>query len=529
MAVGDLFEGYLASLESSSRIGRSHDEVFDTLGGSYDHYADVVSVVSEMSSDDVALRASRLARAFMDQGVTFDLDGEERPFPLDVVPRIFTGHEWDVISEGVAQRVRALESFLDDIYNSARILHDGLIPQQLITSSPGFLRAVKAVNPPNGVRIHVAGIDIVRDSDGSFAVLEDNLRSPSGVSYVLANRAAMARILPEIFWGQRVQLVADYPARLVQSLRRAAPAGVSDPNVVVLTPGVFNSAFYEHALLARLMGVHLVEGRDLTCHGVDVFLQTTDGEMPVHVIYRRVDDEFLDPLHFRPDSLVGCPGLVNAARAGRVTVANAIGNGIADDKLMYAYVPEMIRYYLNEDPILKNIETYRLVDEDECERALKRRDELVFKRVDGSGGKDMLIGPYATTSELDRMEKAVRSEPRAWIAQRTVSLSTSPTWIDGQLVPRRVDFRPFAVNDGERIWVMPGGLTRVALQKGSLVVNSSQGGGSKDTWVIGGTQPVPVNSPTQVLTPKAGPPMDAGPLMQDDQEQQQQQQQQQQQ
>jgi uncharacterized circularly permuted ATP-grasp superfamily protein len=526
LAVGDLFEGYLASLESSSPIGRSYDEVFDTKGGSYEHYADVVSVVSEMSSEDVGLRASRLARAFMDQGVTFDLDGEERPFPLDVVPRIFTSGEWQVISEGVSQRVRALESFLDDIYNSARILHDGLIPQQLITSSPGFLRAVKAVNPPNGVRIHVAGIDIVRDEDGSFAVLEDNLRSPSGVSYVLANRAAMARILPEIFWGQSVQLVADYPARLVQSLRRAAPAGVSDPNVVVLTPGVFNSAFYEHALLARLMGVHLVEGRDLTCHGVDVFLQTTDGEMPVHVIYRRVDDEYLDPLHFRPDSLVGCPGLVNAARAGRVTVANAIGNGIADDKLLYAYVPEMIRYYLDEDPILKNIETYRLVDDDERDRALKRREELVFKRVDGSGGKDMLIGPHATTSQLDRMERAVRSEPRAWIAQRTVSLSTSPTWIDGKLVPRRVDFRPFAVNDGEQIWVMPGGLTRVALEEGSLVVNSSQGGGSKDTWVIGGSHQAPVNAPVHAPAPKAGPPMDAGPLMADDDEQQQQQQQQ---
>jgi uncharacterized circularly permuted ATP-grasp superfamily protein len=248
--------------------------------------------------------------------------------------------------------------------------------------------------------------------------------------------------------------------------------------------------------------------------------------MPVHVIYRRVDDEYLDPLHFRPDSLVGCPGLVNAARAGRVTVANAIGNGIADDKLLYAYVPEMIRYYLDEDPILKNIETYRLVDDDERDRALKRREELVFKRVDGSGGKDMLIGPHATTSQLDRMERAVRSEPRAWIAQRTVSLSTSPTWIDGKLVPRRVDFRPFAVNDGEQIWVMPGGLTRVALEEGSLVVNSSQGGGSKDTWVIGGSHQAPVNAPVHAPAPKAGPPMDAGPLMADDDEQQQQQQQQ---
>jgi uncharacterized circularly permuted ATP-grasp superfamily protein len=332
----------------------------------------------------------------------------------------------------------------------------------------------------------------------------------------------MARVLPEIFWGQRIQLVADYPARLVQALRRAAPAGVADPNVVVLTPGVYNSAFYEHALLARLMGVHLVEGRDLTCHGVDVYLQTTDGEVPVHVIYRRVDDEFLDPLQFRPESLVGCPGLVNAARAGRVTVANAIGNGIADDKLVYAYVPDMIRYYLDEDPVLNNVETYRLVDGDELEKAFKRRHELVFKRVDGSGGKDMLIGPHATKDELDRMERAVRSNPRAWIAQRTVSLSTSPTWIDGHIVPRRVDLRPFAINDGEKIWVMPGGLTRVALQEGSLVVNSSQGGGSKDTWVIGGSHAPPVQTVSAVIAPSAGPPMDIGPLLQDDQGQQQQ-------
>jgi uncharacterized circularly permuted ATP-grasp superfamily protein len=291
-----------------------------------------------------------------------------------------------------------------------------------------------------------------------------------------------------------------------------------------LTPGVYNSAFYEHALLARLMGVHLVEGRDLTCHGVDVYLQTTDGEVPVHVIYRRVDDEYLDPLQFRPESLVGCPGLVNAARAGRVTVANAIGNGIADDKLVYAYVPDMIRYYLDEDPVLNNVETYRLIDCDELDQAFKRRSELVFKRVDGSGGKDMLIGPYASTAELDRMERVVRSDPRAWIAQRTVSLSTSPTWIDGHIVPRRVDLRPFAVNDGEKIWVMPGGLTRVALQEGSLVVNSSQGGGSKDTWVIGGSHAPPVQAVATVIAPSAGPPMDIGPVLQGDEGQQQQQQ-----
>jgi uncharacterized circularly permuted ATP-grasp superfamily protein len=509
--VGDLFDGYLDSLEHTGILGRPWDEVFDPGGRTAEQYSEVVSVIGQMTTEDVAARVSRLARAFMDQGVTFDLDGEERPFPLDVVPRIFTQREWEGISEGVSQRVRALEAFLGDIYNSARILHDGLVPHQLVTSAPGFLRSVQGINPANGVRIHVAGIDIVREEDGSFAVLEDNLRSPSGVSYVLANRAAMARVLPEIFWGQPIQLVAGYPARLVRALRQAAPAGVNDPTVVVLTPGVHNSAFYEHALLARLMGVHLVEGRDLVCHGTDVFLRTTDGEIPVHVIYRRVDDEYLDPLQFRPESLVGCPGLVNAARAGRVTVANAIGNGIADDKLIYAYVPEMIRYYLDEEPVLSNIRTFRLINEAERDEALARREELVFKRVDGSGGKDILIGPYATGAELDRLAVAVRAHPRSWIAQRTVALSTSPTWVDGKIVPRHVDLRPFAVNDGEQIWVMPGGLTRVALEEGGLVVNSSQGGGSKDTWVVGGPVPAPVAPLLPSPPPSAGPPMDNGP------------------
>ena len=382
MEMGDLFEGYLASLERPGRLARPYDEVFDTRGDSYDHYGDVVSVVAEMSSEDLAARALRLARAFMDQGVTFDLDGEERPFPLDVVPRIFTTKEWQIISDGVGQRVRALEAFLDDIYNSARILHDGLIPHHLITSSPGFLRSVKAVNPPNGVRIQVAGIDIVRDEDGSFAVLEDNLRSPSGVSYVLANRAAMARVLPEIFWGQQIQLVADYPARLVQALRRAAPAGVVDPTVVVLTPGVYNSAFYEHALLARLMGVHLVEGRDLTCHGVDVYLQTTDGEVPVHVIYRRVDDEYLDPLQFRPESLVGCPGLVNAARAGS-------SDGCERDRKRHRRRQARLCLRARHDPLLprrgSHLEQRRYLPADRLRRARASLQETQRARVQAGG------------------------------------------------------------------------------------------------------------------------------------------------
>jgi uncharacterized circularly permuted ATP-grasp superfamily protein len=510
-SVGDLFDGYGASARGLTEI--AFDEMVGHDGTARVPYAAVASSLAQMGPEDVSARASRLARAFMDQGVTFDLDGEERPFPLDVVPRIFTGLEWAKVAAGVAQRVRALELFLDDVYGAARIVSDGLIPHEVVTSSPGFVRAAYGYSPPNGVRIHVAGIDVIRDEDGEFRVLEDNLRSPSGVSYVLANRAAMARVLPELFWGQPIQMVSDYPARLINALRRAAPASVQDqdPTVVVLTPGVHNSAFYEHALLARLMGVHLVEGRDLVCHGTDVFLRTTEGEVPVHVIYRRIDDEYLDPLQFRPDSLVGCPGITNAARAGRVTIANAVGNGVADDKLVYTYVPAMIRYYLGEDPILQNVETMHLVDDTVRKDALARRGDLVFKRVDGSGGKGLVIGPAATGAELDELALDVEADPRHWIAQRVVALSTSPTWVDHSMVRRHVDLRPFAVNDGEDIWVLPGGLTRVALSEGGLVVNSSQGGGSKDTWVVGGGLSMPVLPPRQVTPLQAGPPMDVGP------------------
>jgi uncharacterized circularly permuted ATP-grasp superfamily protein len=523
--VGDLFERYGEGTRGLT--GEAFDEMVDRSGGARDPYVAVASSLSQMGPEDVSARASRLARAFMDQGVTFDLDGEERPFPLDVVPRIFTADEWATVSAGVAQRVRALEMFLADVYGAARIVSDGLVPHEVVISSPGFVRAAFGLSPPNGVRIHVAGIDVIRDEDGEFRVLEDNLRSPSGVSYVLANRAAMARVLPELFWGQPIQMVTDYPARLINALRRAAPTSVQDPTVVVLTPGVHNSAFYEHALLARLMGVHLVEGRDLICHGTDIFLRTTDGEVPVHVIYRRIDDDYLDPLQFRPESLVGCPGLVNAARAGRVTIANGVGNGVADDKLVYTYVPAMIRYYLGEDPLLHNVETMHLVDAGVRKEALARRDELVFKRVDGSGGKGLVIGPAAAGAELDELAADVEADPRSWIAQRVVALSTSPTWVDHGMVRRHVDLRPFVVNDGEDIWVLPGGLTRVALQEGGLVVNSSQGGGSKDTWVVGGGMSMPVLPPRQAMPLMAGPPMDAGPLADPEQGVQQQQQQQQ--
>jgi uncharacterized circularly permuted ATP-grasp superfamily protein len=522
--VGDLFDNYGADAPELTQA--AFDEMVGREGAVRAPYSGVATALAQMGPEDVSARAGRLARAFMDQGVTFDLDGEERPFPLDVVPRIFTAQEWSQVSEGVAQRVRALERFLDDIYGAARIVIDGLIPHDVITSSPGFTRSAFGLSPPNGVRIHVAGIDVVRDEDGEFRVLEDNLRSPSGVSYVLANRAAMSRVLPELFWGHPIQMVTDYPAHLINALRRSAPANVADPTVVVLTPGVHNSAFYEHALLARLMGVHLVEGRDLVTHGTDVFLRTTEGEVPVHVIYRRIDDDYLDPLQFRPGSLVGCPGVVNAARAGRVTIANGIGNGVADDKLVYTYVPAMIRYYLGEDPILRNVETMHLVDPAVRADALGRRDELVFKRVDGSGGKGLVIGPLASGAELDELAVDVEAEPRCWIAQRVVALSTAPTWVGDTMVRRHVDLRPFAVNDGENIWVLPGGLTRVALSEGGLVVNSSQGGGSKDTWVVGGGPSAPSLPPRQLPAVNAGPPMDEGPRGESEHGIQQQQQQQ---
>lgn len=509
--MGDIFDGYVPT--RGTRTG-AYDELVDRSGTSRPQYEEVVSALSAMSASDISTRADRLASAFRHQGVTFDLDGEERPFPLDVVPRVFTASEWDLVEVGVAQRVRALEAFLADVYGPGRILDSGIVPSRLITGSPNFLRPAHGVVPANGVRVTVAGIDIVRDAEGDFKVLEDNIRCPSGVSYVLANRQAMARILPEIFTGQPIRPVADYPARLVEALRAAAPPGISEPTVVVLTPGVYNSAFYEHALLARLMGVELVEGRDLVCRANEVFLRTTGGEVRVHVIYRRVDDEFLDPLHFRPGSVVGCPGLLNAVRAGGVSIANAVGNGIADDKLIYCWVPEMIRFYLDEDPVLENVRTYRLVDDEQRAHVLARRAELVFKPVDSSGGKGIVLGPFAGAAQLDALATSVQRDPRAWIAQEIVSLSTSPTWVGDALVPRHVDFRPFAVNDGEDIWVLPGGLTRVALPEGGLVVNSSQGGGSKDTWVLGRDRPPRAESPEARSLPTqavSGHPMDLGP------------------
>ena len=469
---------------SDYHTGDAFDEMVDGEGSVRPSYQAVYSALSQSTSDDLRTIAESLANNYTQAGVTFDVGGVERPFPLDLVPRVIASPEWEFIESGVAQRVRALEAFLADIYSEARVISDGVIPSKLITSSTHFHRAVWGIQPSNGVRIHVAGVDLIRNPSGDVRVLEDNVRVPSGVSYVMTNRNAMITVMPEAFANQRIRPVASYPTRLLTALRKTAPPGVDDPTVVVLTPGVFNSAYFEHTLLARTMGVELVEGRDLECRRGKVFMRTTAGLQRVDVIYRRVDDEFLDPVHFRSDSMLGVPGLVNAVRTGGVTLANAIGNGVADDKLVYTYVPDLIKYYLREEPIIANVDTWRLEDDEAREEVLDRLEDLVVKPVDGSGGKGIVIGPRATQSELDALRRQVSEDPRAWIAQPVVQLSTVPTLIEDGLQPRHVDLRPFAVNNGEDIWVLPGGLTRVALPEGELVVNSSQGGGSKDTWVL---------------------------------------------
>ena len=495
--VTELFSEYPV-LEST------YDEMFAS-DGVRSGYAGVLRQMSGLRPDELLGRADFLSSTYLDQGVTFDIGGEERPFPLDIVPRLIDSEVWRTVEAGVAQRVQVLERFLDDVYGAGEVFTDGVMPRSVVTSSPHFHRVVAGITPTNGVRVHVSGIDLVRDADGGFRVLEDNARIPSGVSYVLTNRRAMSAALPEVFAQHRIRPVDRYPQRLLHALRASAPSGVADPTVVVLTPGPYNSAYFEHALLARMMGCRLVEGRDLVCQAGRVMIRTTHGLRPAHVIYRRVDDEFLDPVHFRKDSVLGCAGLINAVRAGNVSIANAVGNGVADDKLVYTYMPELTRYYLGEDPLLPNVDTWRLEDADHREEVLDRLDELVLKPVDGAGGKGIVIGPRADRAELDVLRGRILDDPRGWIAQPVVQLSTVPTLADGQMRPRHVDLRPFAVNDGDQTWVLPGGLTRVALAEGELIVNSSRGGGSKDTWVMAGS------GFARAIQPSASPEVTPGP------------------
>lgn len=487
--MGDLFDGYGAS--AIRRLGaQPWDEMFSDIlvadeTCARDPYRDIHAALAQMTQDELRGRTESLASSYLAQGVTFDFAGEERPFPLDAVPRVIPQDEWATVEAGVKQRVQALERFLADVYGEQAAVRDGVIPARLISSSEHFHRQAAGIVSANGVRIQVSGIDLIRDEHGAWRVLEDNVRVPSGVSYVISNRRVMAQTLPELFMSMRVRPVGDYPHRLLEALRAAAPTGVEDPTVVVLTPGVYNSAYFEHTLLARLMGVELVEGRDLFCSGGRVWMRTTAGPTRVDVIYRRVDDEFLDPLQFRADSMLGSPGLMLAARLGNVTIANAVGNGVADDKLVYTYLPDLIRYYLGEDPILPNVDTWRLEDPGALEEVLDRLDELVVKPVAGSGGKGLVVGPDASKEQLEELRMRLLADPRGWIAQPVVQLSTIPTLVEDGMRPRHADLRPFAVNDGSDVWVLPGGLTRVALPEGQLVVNSSQGGGSKDTWVVG--------------------------------------------
>lgn len=474
----------MSEAPTSSPPRPAWDEMTGPDGEYREGYRRLGPQLHDMGPDELHARQDRLARAYLDQGVTFDLGGVERPFPLDLVPRIIPAAEWAVIERGVAQRVRALEAFLADVYTQRRCVSDGVLPLSVIVSSKHYHRQAFGIEPANGVRVHVAGIDLIRDENGDFRVLEDNVRVPSGVSYVLTNRAAISQQLSDSFARMRVRPVNHYPQRLLRALRAASP--LENPQVVVMSPGIYNSAYFEHSLLARAMGVELVEGRDLSCHSGRVWMRTTTGEQQVDVIYRRIDDEFIDPVQFRSDSLLGCPGLLTAARAGQVAIANAIGNGVADDKLMYTYVPDLIRYYLAEEPVIGNVDTWRLEDPGALEEVLDRLPELVVKPVDGSGGKGIVMGPQCDRAELDAARSRLTADPRGWIAQPVVQLSTVPTVGPAGVAPRHVDLRPFAVNDGDDVWVLPGGLTRVALQEGQLIVNSSQGGGSKDTWVLAG-------------------------------------------
>jgi len=464
------------------------DEMFRAEGirPEYRHF---VAAIENLAGTEMTRKAELAKKLFLSQGVTFTVyssgEGIEKIFPFDIIPRIINHAEWLHIEAGIKQRLRALNVFLKDIYHQQFIIKDGIIPASLIYSCPQFLREMMHVDVPHDIYTHVAGVDLIRDHDGSFYVLEDNLRTPSGVSYMLENRSITYRLFPDLLPKNNVQPVKDYPDLLFRNLLALGNRQGSEATVVLLSPGIYNSAYFEHSTLARLMGIRLVESRDLIVHKHFVYMKTTQGLQRVDVIYRRVDDEFIDPLTFRPDSMLGVAGLYWAYRKGNVAIVNAMGNGVADDKAVYCYVPDMIRYYLNEEPILKNVPTYQCANPEHRELVFGNMPNMVIKRTNESGGYGMLIGSAATEQEMDDFKTAILADPRSFIAQPIISLSSTPCYIDGVLQPRRVDLRPFALCGPSGIDIVPGGLTRVALREGSLVVNSSQGGGSKDTWVLG--------------------------------------------
>jgi len=481
MAKNDLFQNYQVGPEL-------WDEMRTQEGTVRQHYDMVVQELSQLPPEALHRKEELAKQLFMNQGITFTVyfenEGIERIFPFDIIPRIIEQSEWLHIEQGIKQRLRALNMFLKDIYNAQQIIKEGIVPASLIVTCPHFTREVFGIPVVNDIYVHIAGIDLIRDADGTYYVLEDNLRTPSGVSYMLENREITKRIFPNMLADNSVKKISDYPLLLGKVLRSLAPRPIGQPVVVLLTPGIFNSAYYEHTFLARYMGIELVEGRDLVVDDHKVYMKTTRGRRQVDVIYRRVDDEFLDPLVFRPDSALGVPGLMSAYRRGTVAIVNAVGNGVADDKAIYVYVPDMIRYYLNEEPILKNVPTYRMENVDEREHVFANMETMVVKRTNESGGYGMVMGNKATEKELAGAKEAIIADPRSFIAQPIIRLSTVPCLIDGKLQPRHVDLRPYALYGPKGIEIVPGGLTRVALREGSLVVNSSQGGGSKDTWVV---------------------------------------------
>jgi len=477
--MGDFFSDY--------QVGDFFDEMFAGPGVVRPHYSKLFARFKEMEREEFERKRALAASTFLTQGVTFtvynDDQGTERIFPFDLLPRIVPAEEWDLVERGLVQRITALNLFLHDIYHAQNILRDGVIPKQIVWEAAHFRPEFMHFDVPRNIYIHICGTDLVRDKDGTYLVLEDNARCPSGVSYVIENRQTMKRAFPSLLGQYRVRAVEDYSQELLNVLRYIAPGGKNEPTVVLLTPGVYNSAYFEHSFLARSMGIEIVEGRDLVAQGGKVFMRTTMGLKPVDVVYRRINDDFLDPQVFRKDSGLGVPGLVEAYRDGNVSLANSIGTGIADDKAVYHFVPKMIRYYMSEDPILPNVPTYLATEKEDLSYILEHIPELVIKAVNESGGYGMLIGPQATKAECERFREKVQKNPRNYIAQPVVPLSRAPAFCDDSMQGRHLDLRPFILY-GEKVTIIPGGLTRVALRSGSLVVNSSQGGGSKDTWVL---------------------------------------------
>ncbi len=476
-----------APLFQRYELDHAFDEMFEGAGRPRAHYRALFESLLDMPAGELPRKKQIADQTFLHQGITFTVygreEGTERIFPYDLLPRIITAAEWSRIEAGLTQRITALNLFLKDIYHEGRILNDGVVPREMVYSCRHFRRQMRGLQVPRDVYVTVTGTDLIRLPSGEYAVLEDNLRVPSGVSYMLTNRRVMKRIFPALFQKCGVRPVDHYGQALLATLRSLAPNPRGEPTIVLLTPGVFNSAYFEHTYLARQMGIELVEGRDLVVHDNVVYMRTTAGLRRVDVIYRRIDDDFIDPLVFRQDSILGVPGLFNAYRAGNVALGNALGSGIADDKALYAWVPRIIRYYLGEDPILANIETFLMTEDAQRNHVLGKLDEYVVKAVGESGGYGMLIGPHSTAAQREEFRRRILANPRNYIAQPTIQLSRAPCFVDGRVEARHVDLRPYILY-GDRVTIVPGGLTRVALQRGSLVVNSSQGGGSKDTWVL---------------------------------------------